>query len=284
MAIASVALLDGVVLAEQDAWAELLQLRTAAQLVGEPAELTMLCRRRWAPEGEGDRSGRPAAVVADWLGEWSDKLVRGFALPWAAVTKLADALGVSAVGGPGGDVAMRAAVVLGRPVGQRVPFADALELGQVIAADQPFGARSDAIAGAAAALWPVSALYRTGRPLLPIPVTDDAESRAVALSALLGEARRLADQVIAARARWRADHAAVRERHGRAGLGMQQLLVLLRDGPACAIPSAAGRLGLTRPAVAGALERLEADGLVREVTGRGRDRAWCYVPWVDGAG
>lgn len=68
----------------------------------------------------------------------------------------------------------------------------------------------------------------------------------------------------------------VREAHGRAAHGAIAVLHAFRRWTVLEIPATARRLRCTRPTVAAAIERLEALGLVTELTGRGRDRAWCY--------
>jgi hypothetical protein len=70
--------------------------------------------------------------------------------------------------------------------------------------------------------------------------------------------------------------ASVAAAHGRAAIGATMVLRSFRRWPLLEIPATARRLRCTRPTVAAAVERLEALGLVRELTGRGRDRRWCY--------
>ena len=63
---------------------------------------------------------------------------------------------------------------------------------------------------------------------------------------------------------------------GRSAGSALQVLGLLRDRIAVTIPRAADALGLTWPTVNSALQRLEALGIAREMTGRARDRVFVY--------
>jgi hypothetical protein len=89
-------------------------------------------------------------------------------------------------------------------------------------------------------------------------------------------AREAALALTAATAAIPTHEARVREAHGRAAHGAIAVLHAFRRWTVLEIPATARRLRCTRPTVAAAIERLEALGLVTELTGRGRDRAWCY--------
>jgi hypothetical protein len=77
-----------------------------------------------------------------------------------------------------------------------------------------------------------------------------------------------------------AHESAVDDAYGRAAHGALAVLRSFRRWPVLDIPSAARRLRCTRPTITAALERLESLGLVAEITGRGRDRLWCYSALV----
>lgn len=63
---------------------------------------------------------------------------------------------------------------------------------------------------------------------------------------------------------------------GRAAITARDVLEALRERLSGTMPALAEQLGISRPAAADALERLGAAGLVVEVTGRRRDRAYAY--------
>jgi Fic family protein len=50
--------------------------------------------------------------------------------------------------------------------------------------------------------------------------------------------------------------------------------------PITTIPNAAKKLELTAPTVRSAVESLESIGIVREITGKQRDRIYVYDPYV----
>lgn len=62
------------------------------------------------------------------------------------------------------------------------------------------------------------------------------------------------------------------------------LLDLLAGTPAITVAGAVAALGLTVPTVGAAVERLVGAGLLREITGRGRDRVFVYEPAIALAG
>jgi Fic family protein len=66
----------------------------------------------------------------------------------------------------------------------------------------------------------------------------------------------------------------------RKGGSAQRVLGLLRRHPITTIPNAAAELHLTAPTVRSAVENLEALGIVREITGKQRDRIYLYDQYV----
>jgi len=123
-------------------------------------------------------------------------------------------------------------------------------------------------AGSLGGTWcaiPVGTFHSSPDAALPVL----AESMATA-------AREAALALTAATAAIPTHEARVREAHGRAAHGAIAVLHAFRRWTVLEIPATARRLRCTRPTVAAAIERLEALGLVTELTGRGRDRAWCY--------
>lgn len=63
---------------------------------------------------------------------------------------------------------------------------------------------------------------------------------------------------------------------GRAAITARRALALLRHRFAVTMPSLATALECSRPAAGDALERLAAVGVASEITGRGRDRVYCW--------
>jgi len=67
---------------------------------------------------------------------------------------------------------------------------------------------------------------------------------------------------------------------GRRASSARRVLDLLRLHPMTTIPNASGQLGLTPPTVRGAVESLETLGIVREITGKQRDRIYAYDQYL----
>ena len=67
---------------------------------------------------------------------------------------------------------------------------------------------------------------------------------------------------------------------GRKSGSAHCVLDLMRQHPMTAIANAAARLNLTPPTVRSAVESLEALGIVREITGKQRDRIYTYDRYV----
>jgi DNA-binding MarR family transcriptional regulator len=63
---------------------------------------------------------------------------------------------------------------------------------------------------------------------------------------------------------------------GRAAISARRALAHLRAHAVTTMPLLAEELQLSRPAASDALERLVTAGLVRELTGRARDRVYAY--------
>jgi len=68
---------------------------------------------------------------------------------------------------------------------------------------------------------------------------------------------------------------------GRRSLNAGRLHELLQRHPITTVASAADALELTAPTVRGAIEALERLGIVREVTGKKRDRIYAYDGYVN---
>jgi predicted transcriptional regulator len=67
---------------------------------------------------------------------------------------------------------------------------------------------------------------------------------------------------------------------GRAGITVRRLVQLLSSAPATTVLGASAALDISVPSIGAAIERLELAGLVREITGRSRDRVFVYTPAV----
>ena len=67
---------------------------------------------------------------------------------------------------------------------------------------------------------------------------------------------------------------------GRKAGSAHRMLEMLRRHPMTTIPNAAPQLNLTSPTIRSAVESLEALGIVREITGKQRDRIYIYDRYV----
>ncbi len=76
------------------------------------------------------------------------------------------------------------------------------------------------------------------------------------------------------------DNRATVEEMGRKAGSAHRVPDLLRRHPITTIPNATSHLNLTAPTVRSAVEILEGLGLVREITGKQRDRIYAYDPYV----
>jgi hypothetical protein len=98
--------------------------------------------------------------------------------------------------------------------------------------------------------------------------------------ALQREANAAEDAVRRALARNVADHDRVGEIE-RVGATLQRVLGYVHEHAFIGIPATSRALGLTFPTVGASLARLERLGIVEEVTGRGRDRAWGSTVYLE---
>jgi hypothetical protein len=96
------------------------------------------------------------------------------------------------------------------------------------------------------------------------------------LTAIAREARAAERGLAAARELGDADEQRVRDSLGRAAYSALDVLALLRDQIVITVPETARALGLTPPTAGAAVARLVELGIVREVTGKARSRAFAY--------
>ena len=116
-----------------------------------------------------------------------------------------------------------------------------------------------------------------------IVVSRCAEDTAGALHSMANEARAMRRRV--AIYREACANAAERCREfGRGGPTAAALAALLAGRPAVTVAEAATALDISAPTAGAAVERLMSAGLLREITGRGRDRVFVYLPAVAIAG
>jgi hypothetical protein len=112
---------------------------------------------------------------------------------------------------------------------------------------------------------------------LTLPPAKHADaSPADIFAALAREARAAERGLSAARELGDADEQRVRESLGRAAYSALDVLALLRDELVITVPETARALGLTPPTAGAAVARLVELGIVREVTGKARSRAFAY--------
>lgn len=110
-----------------------------------------------------------------------------------------------------------------------------------------------------------------------------AENAAGALHAMANDARAVRRRVAVYREA--CAHAVERCREfGRGGPTAVALAELLAGRPATTVAETAAALKLSAPTAGAAVERLMSAGLLREITGRGRDRVFVYLPAVAIAG
>ncbi|MFA6165054.1 MAG: hypothetical protein WC700_00415 [Gemmatimonadaceae bacterium] len=114
-------------------------------------------------------------------------------------------------------------------------------------------------------------------------VSKCAESAAGALHTIASEARTMRRRVAVYREA--CSNAVERCREfGRGGATAAALGELLAGRPAITVAEAAAALDISAPTAGAAVERLMSAGLLREITGRGRDRVFVYLPAVAIAG
>ncbi len=71
------------------------------------------------------------------------------------------------------------------------------------------------------------------------------------------------------------------EKIGRAAGSALRVHELMRRKPLLTIPSAANQLGLAVPTVTTSLQHLAHLGIIREITGRPRNRLFTYIEYLD---
>lgn len=114
-------------------------------------------------------------------------------------------------------------------------------------------------------------------------VSRCAEDTGGALYSIANEARAMRRRVAGYRATC-ADAAERCREFGRGGPTAAALAELLASRPAITVADAATALDVSAPTAGAAVERLMSAGLLREITGRGRDRVFVYLPAVAIAG
>ena len=148
----------------------------------------------------------------------------------------------------------------------------------ILAADLCAGACGRARAVSASIARAVAPLS-SGLTASVMVVPGAAEDLAGALHAMAHDARSLSRRVAAYRDNCsKAD--ANCDDFGRGGASARALVDLLARQPAVTVASVASALDLTAPTAGAAVERLVGAKLLREITGRGRDRVFVYTPAV----
>jgi hypothetical protein len=137
--------------------------------------------------------------------------------------------------------------------------------------------------GVSASIARAVAPLATGLTAGPYTLASGADTATGALHAMAADARTTRRRV----AVFREDcvHAETECRtFGRGGPSAAALARLLAIRPAVTVASVAHALELSAPTAGAAVERLLNAGLLREITGRGRDRVFVYLPAVRLAG
>jgi hypothetical protein len=111
---------------------------------------------------------------------------------------------------------------------------------------------------------------------LTLPRGAPDETLRDTFAALAREARAAERGLAAARELFDTDEQRVRESLGRAAYSALDLLALLREQIVVTVPEAARALDQTPPTAGAAVARLVELGIVREVTGKARSRAFAY--------
>jgi hypothetical protein len=114
-------------------------------------------------------------------------------------------------------------------------------------------------------------------------VSGCADTAAGALHMMANEARAVRRRVAVYREACALAAEQCRE-FGRGGPTAVALAELLGGRPAITVAGAAAALELSTPTAGAAVQRLMSAGLLREITGRGRDRVFVYLPAVAIAG
>ncbi len=71
------------------------------------------------------------------------------------------------------------------------------------------------------------------------------------------------------------------EKMGQASGNVSRVHSYLKKKPVLEIPRASQEIGISQPTVTSALKRLEKIGVVREITGKARDRIYVYTDYLD---
>jgi Fic family protein len=71
------------------------------------------------------------------------------------------------------------------------------------------------------------------------------------------------------------------EKMGQAAGNVARIHSYLQKKPVLEIPRASTEIGISQPTVTSALKRLEEIGVVREITGKARDRIYVYKEYLD---
>lgn len=187
------------------------------------------------------------------------------------------------------------AVAKGAPLGEAVGTATPAPIARVIAdaATEEWGAlelaaalasgECAAVGGSAADV--ARALSLVGGDLLSgaYLVAPSASAPLTALQQIAREARVMQRRVEAYRASCLSSEARCAE-FGRGGPTARGVVELLQQRGALTVADVVSAVRVATPTAGAALERLTAAGVVREVTGRGRDRLFVYAPAVALAG
>ena len=115
---------------------------------------------------------------------------------------------------------------------------------------------------------------------LTLPRGAPGETLRDTFASLAREARAAEHGLTDAQELFEADEQRVRESLGRAAYSALDVLALLREQIVITIPDAARALGQTPPTAGAAIARLVELGIVREVTGKARSRAFAYEGMV----
>ena len=67
---------------------------------------------------------------------------------------------------------------------------------------------------------------------------------------------------------------------GRRGGSVQRVHTLLQKNPLVTIPKVAHQLDISQPTITTVLQVLKQLGIVREITGKQRDRVYVYDPYL----
>jgi len=281
----SFARLDEAVASLAPGLASLLMLRSAQAIVA-------------SQPGPLDAAVRDAGAFAALLGWWFAAESREFVADDRTLRRCALALDATAEKIRGGRALTLTLLREGADSAEGAEDGDAADLGAVEAALRRSDSESwpslllaaELCSGNCAQVPGLSvAIARAVAPLVGglnadvFVIAPNAENVTAALQGLAAEARAMRRLVNGFREQ--CEGAAGRARgFGRGAGSALALLDLLAGTPAITVVGAAGALGLTVPTVGAAVERLVGARLLREITGRGRDRVFVYEPAIALAG